>query len=386
VGLFKQSTNLELSMNTKTLRWAVSALMLCVLAACGGGGSGGSSTDNGSQDNSGSGSGGNSSGNTADLVANVAPASYSGDYATEKAAVFALLNAYRSQCGFGMLAQNSLLDQAAQNHAQYSRVVDQGHFETAGVAGFTGVTAGDRVLAAGYQYSSGGEVIGYQGWGSFYANSSNSHSLISVNQLLATSNLKTILTGPYHLQGAMQLDRDVGIGIHNHQISQDSQASLGSSIKVLNINLATLQGVSKQRISNQSIATFPCDGSTGLAPVFGEENPDPFPGSNRSVSPYGHPVYVTTATGSTVTLDAARSTITPRGGVALPTRLLTQSNDPNGRLTSNQVFLVPTTRLADNTTYDVVLNGTLSTLITDANPTGTWSRAFTFYTGAFRGE
>lgn len=372
-------------MNTKIIRWGISALALVALAACGGGG-GDSSTSDNSQSNSGGGTGGNTSNTTADLVANVAPASYTGNYAAEKTAVFALLNTYRSQCGFGMLAQNSLLDQAAQNHAQYSRVVDQGHFETAGVTGFTGVTAGDRVLAAGYQYSSGGEVIGYQGWGSFYANSSNSHSLISVNQLLATSNLKVILTGPYHLQGAMQFDRDVGIGIHNHEISQASQTSLGSSIKVLNINLATQQGVNRQRISNQSIATFPCDGSTGLAPVFGEENPDPFPDSNRSVNPYGHPVYVTTSTGSTVTLDSVRSTITPRGGVALPTRLLTQSNDPNARLTSNQVFLVPTTRLADNATYDVVLNGTLSTLVTDANPTGSWSRSFTFHTGAFRGE
>ncbi len=167
--------------------FGLTAAFCFALTGCGGGGD--PSTGDNSQNNSGGGTGGSST-NTADLVANVSPASYSGNYAAEKTAVFALLNTYRSQCGFGMLAQNSLLDQAAQNHAQYSRVVDQGHFETAGVTGFTGVTAGDRVLAAGYQYSSGEEVIGYQGWGSFYANSSNSHSLISVNQLLATSNLK----------------------------------------------------------------------------------------------------------------------------------------------------------------------------------------------------
>ena len=173
--------------------------------------------------------------------------------------------------------------------------------------------------------------------------------------------------------------RDVGIGLH-------STVSGSLTSKTLNVNYAIPANGSAQRISAATINTFPCNGSTGLNPVFAGEDPDPFPDVNRNVTPYGQPVYVMTATGSTVTLDAARSTITPRGGVALPTRLLTQSNDPNVRLASHQAFLVPTTRLADNTTYDVVLNGTLSTLVTDANPTGAWSRAFTFYTGAFRGE
>jgi len=365
-------------MNTKTLRWAVSALMLCILAACGGGGGDGTSTDNGSQNNSGSGSGGNSSNNTADLVANVATASYTGNYSAEKAAVFSLLNTYRSQCGFGMLAQSSQLDQAAQNHAQYSRVAQHGHSETSGVAGFTGVAPADRVTAAGYSWSSVGELLSILVWGQGVAGNMT-NDLVSVTELSATASLKALLTAPYHLAGAMSMHRDVGIGIHN-------SGSLDVYSKPLNINVATPLNAALQRIANDSIATFPCNGTTGLDPVFASESPDPFPDVNRNITPYGQPVYVMTATGSTVTLDAARSTITPRGGVALPTRLLTQSNDPNARLSSNQVFLMPTTRLGDNTTYDVVLNGTLSTLVTDANPTGAWSRAFTFYTGAFRGE
>jgi hypothetical protein len=386
VGLFKHSTNLELSMNTKTLRWAVSALMLCVLAACGGGGgggSGGTSTEGGSQNNSGSGSGGNSPSNTADLVANVAPASYTGNYAAEKAAVFALLNAYRSQCGFGMLAQNSLLDQAAQNHADYAALSHGGHEETPGQPGFTGSTVGARFNHVGYSWSSAGEILGAQAWGNFLTGSlNNSFGLSSIAELSATANLKTLLAAPYHLAGAMRMNREIGIGITNYQVPNTQDFNY----KWLNVNFGTGSGVSLQRVEAPSINTFPCDGTTMVDPVFGAEDPDPFPDVNRDVTPYGQPVYVMTATGSTVTLDAVRSTITPRGGIALPTRLLTQSNDPNARLASNQAFLVPTTRLANNTTYDVVLNGTLSTLVTDANPTGAWSRAFTFYTGAFRGE
>ncbi len=364
-------------MNTKNLRRAVSALTLCTLAACGGGG-GGTATDSGSQNNSGNGTGGSTSSNTADLVANVAPASYTGNYAAEKAAVFSLLNTYRSQCGFGMLAQNSLLDQAAQNHAEYSRIAQQGHSESSGVAGFTGVTPEDRVTAMGYSWGSVREILSIQVWGSGVAGNVT-NDLVSVTQLSATANLKGLLNAPYHLAAAMSLNRDVGVGLHN---SGDASVS----IKPLNINIATQLNTPLQHIASNAIATFPCNGTTGLEPVFASEEPDPFPDTNRNVTPYGQPVYVMTAVGSTVSLDGVRSTITPRGGVALPTRLLTRANDPNARLSSNQVFLVPTTRLADNTTYDVVLNGTLSTLVTDANPTGSWSRSFTFYTGVFRGE
>jgi hypothetical protein len=74
-------------------------------------------------------------------------------------------------------------------------------------------------------------------------------------------------------------------------------------------------------------------------------------------------------------------TITPRGGAALPTRTLTAANDPVGQLESNQVFLVPTTRLLDNTTYDVVLSGTSTGLVSASNPTGAWTRNFSFTTG-----
>lgn len=366
-------------MNVNNLRWAASAILFSLMAACGGGGTPDSteSFKGESDGQAATGSAGNES-SAADLIAAVSPAVYTGDYASEKVAVFSLLNAYRSQCGFGMLAQNSLLDQAAQNHAQYSKISQQGHIESSGVAGFTGVSPGDRVAATGYSWSSVGEILGIQVWGAGVAGNVT-YDLVSVAQLSATANLKGLLSAPYHLAGAMSLNRDIGIGVNN-------TGDAIFSVKPLNINIATQSNKPQQRIASNAIITFPCNGTTRIEPVFASEDPDPFPDVNRNITPYGQPVYVMTAVGSTVTLDAVRSTITPRGGVALPTRLLTQSNDPNARLTSNQAFLVPTTRLADNATYDVVLNGTLSTLVTNTNPTGAWSRTFTFYTGTFRGE
>lgn len=50
---------------------------------------------------------------TATLVNSVPPASYTG----QAAAAFALWNAERNQCGFGLLAQNAQLDAASVAHA-----------------------------------------------------------------------------------------------------------------------------------------------------------------------------------------------------------------------------------------------------------------------------
>jgi hypothetical protein len=69
------------------------------------------------------------------------------------------------------------------------------------------------------------------------------------------------------------------------------------------------------------------------------------------------------------------------GGAPVPTRWLTSANDQHGRLQPNQVFLVPTQRLADNTSYSVTLTGTNTGEVTAGNPTGAFTKTFTFTTG-----
>jgi|GEM_PF-6118177 len=136
----------EIDMKKRVLQFA-SAASLLALAACGGGGGstaevggGGAPVTDGAGPQQGD-----------DLVTTVAPANYSGPYANEKLAVFNLLNDYRSRCGFGKVAQNALIDQAAQNHADYLRSYPlSGHEEQAGNLGFTGFAPGDRFTAVGY--------------------------------------------------------------------------------------------------------------------------------------------------------------------------------------------------------------------------------------------
>jgi hypothetical protein len=170
----------------------------------------------------------------------------------------------------------------------------------------------------------------------------------------------------------MSLNREVGIGISNQATSPNTW------VKYLNVDFGTPRGQQMQQLGLTTIATFPCNGVGGVEPVFAGEEPDPFPDVNRDLTPYGQPVYVMTSVGSTVTVNLQTSSIVARGGA--------RANDPHGIVETNEVFLVPTERLADNRTYDVILNGTLSTLVSANNPTGAWSRAFSFTTGVFKGE
>jgi VCBS repeat-containing protein len=309
------------------------------------------------------------------LVSSVPDPVYTGAYASEKAAVFNRLNADRARCGFGKLAQNAKLDLAAQNHATYLMLHNENsHFETSGWTGFTGTDLGARWRHVGYSYITGSEILTGLVWGSLFS-PNGINSGVSVTELGSTNSLLRLYASVYHLTGAMSFNREVGIGVDNRTTTNVGDANT----KPLVINSATPTGSLRQSIGSAGLASFPCEGVTGLIPDFGEEDPDPFPDVNRRITPYGHPVYMTSGPGTTITLTSG--TIAPRGGSALATRTLTAANDPQKQLQLNEVFLVPTTRLLDNTTYDVALSGTSTGLVSASNPTGGWIRNFYFTTG-----
>lgn len=117
------------------------AAMACVasltllLTACGGGGGGGSTPSPTAT----------SSGTTATASSQPSGTVTTPTYAAVSAqgAAFTLLNQYRQQCGFPAMQENTILDQAAQNHTQYmmangGTITDT---EVKGNPGFTGVFA-----------------------------------------------------------------------------------------------------------------------------------------------------------------------------------------------------------------------------------------------------
>ena len=311
------------------------------------------------------------------LVTSVAAPVYSGAYASEKTDVFNRLNADRARCGFGKLAQNTLLDQAAQNHADYHGLnkLPPTHRQTTGLPGFTGVDQWARLDFVGYNRGPTlSENIAQDVYGPFFTdtNSPNAY-LFSRTETPAMVTLRDLYATVYHLVGLMWPSKEVGLGVSTHASSAQDGA------KTVVFNLGTQATTEQQTLASSTVATFPCEGTTGVSTVFLGEKPDPFPNVNRDLNPYGQPVYVVSGPNTTLTLTSG--TITLRGGAQVPTTVMNRSNDPAGFLEASKIFLVPTVRLADNATYDVVMTGTSTGLIGQANPTGAWSKSFSFTTG-----
>lgn len=311
------------------------------------------------------------------LVTSVAAPVYSGAYASEKTDVFNRLNADRARCGFGKLAQNTLLDQAAQNHADYHALnkLSPTHRQTTGLPGFTGVDQWARLDFVGYNRGPTlSENLAQDVYGPIFTDTNSPNAfLFSRTETPAMVTLRDLYATVYHLVGLMWPSKEVGLGVSTHATSAQDGA------KTVVFNLGTQATTVQQTLASSTVATFPCEGTTGVSTVFLGETPDPFPNVNRNLTPYGQPVYVVSGPDTTLTLTSG--TITLRGGSQVPTTVMNRGSDPAGLLQASQIFLVPTVRLADNATYDVVMTGTSTGLMGPANPTGAWSKSFSFTTG-----
>ena len=307
----------------------------------------------------------------------------------DKLAVFNQLNKDRANCGFGKLAQNQLIDVAAQGHADYLKINHAtGHDQLAGRDGFTGVDPDARLKAAGVSYSKGMEVISYTGTGTFFARpNANGLPAETINDLSAVNNLRKLYASTYHLSGAMQPFKEVGIGVSITN-NDDPSTNTTARLKNLVIDLEQNPNSSEQILEPSTVLSFPCEGTEGLMPQYGPENPEAF---SYLFNDYGfvrgQPIYFRSGPGTSIAITSSR--VAPVGGVELGTVQLTYSNDPNKAknfLRANEVFIVPVKPLLDNTTYDVVVTGTNSGLVSSSNPSGSFNRSFKFKTGTFTSE
>jgi uncharacterized protein YkwD len=331
---------------------AYTSIVLAALAACGGGGS----TDS-------------------TVTPTPTPVTNSGNLATSvptptyaagsvQLAMFNQLNDVRLKGGFGMLAQDTLIDKAATNHASYlisnyftSKVpsgiwwdptvstVDPvtglffGHIETVGHPDFTGVRAINRVSAVGANYAYVGEVVSFRG--------STQQPADCVNQLLNTV---------FHRSGLLNTDLSI----------------VGLSY------LDTPDKVSGACVIEPAYASVPRvrpTGWVGVYPGFNQtnvpigmpigESPDPAP--NVPNAQKGSPISVylnsALATVNSFTLVAAGSTL------PVPTVQITYSNFP-ANLTKSEAHILPTQQLQNRTTYNVSFSGTLTD---GTNTTKSWS-------------
>ncbi|MEM8515112.1 hypothetical protein RCH14_004472 [Massilia sp. MP_M2] len=292
----------------------------------------------------------------ADLQTTVAAPTYTAG--SQELMFFNGLNDFRAKLGLGLLAQNTKLDAANQNHVKYLMTnqdvnfsaVDPKtgrpffHLEDATRAGFTGVTELDRANFMQY----GGVYVGESG-----AYGRGLGAGVALSDLIATV---------YHRAGLMyQFPRDVGISIANDQFQT----------VVMTFGYNT-QG---QKNASDYFGSYPADKQTNVPLAAYMETPNPMP--EVALADYStktsFPINVVSATDTT--LSVTTFTVTEAGQSSpLEVRLLTKATDPNKMLTGNIAFIVGKAPFKPNTTYNVRFDGAIN----GVNTVKVWS----FTTGA----
>jgi uncharacterized protein YkwD len=356
------SHSLSSSAPAYVFRHSLAAITCALVAACGGGGGGGGgvgvlptgSPAPAQPPPSATADGGQSS----TLVASVPPDTYGAS--SEGHQAFALLNAERQRCGFGLLAQNAQLDAAAKAHADWQILNNQlSHQETPGTPGFTGATPAERVTAAGYTFGGVGDEISAL----YYSGSIAGTGVFGVRALLAL---------PYHQVGMLGGYRDIGIALRGSD-ELGTTATFGPRT-VQQFNLGFTRDAGRQEPASDQVLTYPCEGTSGIFFEITNETPNPVPGRDLRASPLGPGLLVAVRTGQTLAISSATmQTLSGNNPVALrPT--MTRDNDPNRVLAANQALIIPDASLTPNTAYAARVAGT--------NDGVSFVKSFSFSTGA----
>lgn len=327
--------------STFTLTSAVVAAAILV-AACGGGGGG---SNSGAANPA---SPASAPGSASSPVTGTQPTP---QYAANSAqlAMFNQVNAYRQECGFPAVQQNTILDQAAQAHAMWEGLNNQvADNETAGQQGFTGVSYLDRAVHFGFPST---DALGWGVSANYWTTSALSET--QYGQTLVNEWIATV----YHSQAILTPVTTIGIG--EYETSLNGFPAVWGSMSLLNTSM--------QQLTTSGPITFPCQGVTGVPYKAVSENPMP---PNTS-GPWGTPVIVMGNATDTIVLTSG--TMTDPSGNVINLQLLYSANDPNKLLQTYAAVAYPATPLAPNTKYTVSVSGTVN---------GTaFTRPFTFTTG-----
>lgn len=322
-----------------------------ILAACGGGGGGGSPAPAPAP----------APVAASSLVTSVPTPTYAAG--SQELAAFELLNAERSRCGLGLLAQDTRLDTAAQGHADWAIFNNfTGHVQVAGTPLFTGQLFTDRIAASGY--ATAGTFTGQDEI--FTALGSNDESVFG-----GARGIRELLNAPYHQTNLIGGGfRDIGYSVRNNTEVGGPQSRV-----TVQMNPAYRNAAGPQLPAGDAVLTYPCEGSTGVIRQLTGETPNPVPGRNLAVNPLGVSIGILVRQGQVLTIASASMTNMATGAPVVLRTPTTAANDPNGPgfLTTSQAFVSADVPLAAMTAHQVTLTGT--------NNGTAFSRTFTFTTG-----
>ena len=350
-------SNSKSSPKTKVVAALVAAASLgAFLAGCGGGG--GDSTTTGPVAAVPSAAASGRPANIVDLelstlVTSIPASTYPAG--SELKAGFDKLNAERATCGFGLMAQNAALDQAAASHASWVNANNTvSHNETVGTKSFTGVFVLDRVKAAGYpaiEADSASEV----GTVLHTSNSGGSASALAVS---GNASVVRLLSAPYHGNALLGPMRDVGLGIKANFLDDLTTAMTGFWM-----NMAYLPPAGTQKLAGTTVATYPCEGIKDTGYKLTDESPSPVPGRNLTALPLGMPVYVRLRELHVLKITASFMTESATGVSVKMRDPITSVNDPQGPcalgcFAVNEGYVIPDAALKPLTQYHVSISGT----------------------------
>lgn len=264
--------------------------------------------------------------------------------------IFDQVNAERMKCGFGAIKQNTLLDAAARNHANYIIAnKEYNHVETADKAEFTGKDVTARAKKVGYVS---------------IAKMSEGISFPYFTETLEFS-VRTQLSAPYHSQTMLAEYTEMGIGFIP---SKDGFGTTVFTFGSGNLSIGQLPSL------DGNVRTYPCEGVSGVNPALYGEQPSP---TYRTLAkaPAGHPIMVIGDYKKVLTITSASVIEVPTGRSLPIHRLSTWVNDINSSILrgSHVGYVLPDVPMRPNTTYSVTISGT--------NDGKAFTRNFNFGTG-----
>lgn len=300
-----------MQIGARAARQAVGVAIIAFLAACS------------------DGDGGTSTGTSATQLStqeNAGPTS-SGDVASDG---LAWINYRRTQAGLQTVTREAQLDRAAAAHAAYQQLNNLiTHDEDPSRPGFTGVTATERLRAAGYpldtQAQADGEVI---------AATAEADGFAAAEGLLGAIYHRYLMLEPrFDLAGA-------------------GDAHRGGGYYWLNVNFVALRSSAGQPAGRVVVWPLPDQRSVRTRVSSDQETPDPVAGRDT----VGYPVSVHAPLGTR--LLVSRFTIREQGGqVALKTAQLDSSSDRD--TPPSAAAIIPLTRLRSGVLHEVEFAGSV---------------------------
>ena len=282
------------------------------------------------------------------------------DVAYEQHRAFDYVSETRETMGLNGLTPNTLLERAAQSHADYLVAHHaSSHFETEGKRYFSGVSPMDRAAYAGYASLRVSENL-----------STHHHSAkASVEGLFSAIYHRFAFLDPQIDEMGVGVTQDAAVGNNSAfvylmgnsrvRVLCEEESFRGQGKYVYKVCLdpkhrirakAFERALQHQQRENPRLILYPYDGQEEVTPVFYDESPDPLPESEVS----GFPVSVA-FNPSFFPKVSEVSLRLYKGDKEVPGHFMEKENDPHGRFSALQFALFPEERLAYNTRYRVLL-------------------------------